>query len=191
MGPGVVGGAPVVAPVAAPLAAPLAAPVVAPLTLMDKLRMVERDSKRAQASLDYFQDAVHPDDGEMGVNGIGGYEQCVVANEEVVVFSVGQIFMIPVMSRVTALGIQEYHQEDVIMYEEDENFFSLEGVINNCAMYPFQVTHVTPRQHGDKHTTLAGILRKVCHRETRRKRRIRMGPPSHRGIPRLERKVDM
>ena len=159
MGPGVVGGAPVVAPVAAPLAAPLAAPVVAPLTLMDKLRMVERDSKRAQASLDYFQDAVHPDDGEMGVNGIGGYEQCVVANEEVVVFSVGQIFMIPVMSRVTALGIQEYHQEDVIMYEEDENFFSLEGVINNCAMYPFQVTHVTPRQHGDKHTTLAGILR--------------------------------
>ena len=142
VGPGVVGGG----------------PVVAPMTLMNKLLIVERDSRRALASLDYFQDAVHPEDCEMGVDGIVGFEQCVVAKEEVVSFSAGQIFMIPVMSRVTAQGIQEDHEEDVIMYEEVETSFSLEGVINNCAIYPFQVTHVTPHQHDDEHTTLAGIL---------------------------------
>jgi hypothetical protein len=59
VGPGVVGGG----------------PVVAPMTLMNKLLIVERDSRRALASLDYFQDAVHPVDCEMGVNGIVGFEQ--------------------------------------------------------------------------------------------------------------------
>ena len=130
------------------------------MTLMNKLLIVERDSRRALASLDYFQDAVHPVDCEMGVNGIVGFEQCVVAKEEVVSFSAGQIFMIPVMSRVTAQGIQEDHEEDVIMYEEVDTSFSREGAINNCAIYPipFPGYPCDLRQHDDEHTTLAGIL---------------------------------